>query len=385
MPSLDIKNCRDKKSMMNDAFKPIRVCFIILNAYPLFNHRVEELFGGAEVDLYFLATELAKDKRFEVSFVVGDYGQKPIEVHEGVTVIKSVDVSKNLFLGSWRIWRALRRANAHIYVGKAFSLGTFLQALFCKIHKQKYIYRTASGRECDGTYTTKFRFRGRAVIWAVRTAQKVLTQNQVDAQNLLKTVNINSIVIRNGHRLKSLPKMSRDTILWVGRSEPMKKPYLFVDLARQMPEQNFTMICQDTGKDNNYSNLVEQAGKLDNLQLLQRVSFNDIDCYFLRAEVFVNTSDSEGFPNTFIQACKCGTPILSLNVNPDRFLTKYHCGICANNNWDVFVNAIKTLTNPRVQTEYGQNAHKYVEENHDIVKIVEQYKKIFIEVKTSIS
>ena len=34
-------------------------------AYPLFNRQVEAYFGGAEVDLYFLATELAKE--FSVS------------------------------------------------------------------------------------------------------------------------------------------------------------------------------------------------------------------------------------------------------------------------------------------------------------------------------
>ena len=39
----------------------IRVCFISLRAYPIFNPSVEKLFGGAEVDLYLLATELAKE------------------------------------------------------------------------------------------------------------------------------------------------------------------------------------------------------------------------------------------------------------------------------------------------------------------------------------
>lgn len=59
--------------MTAEAVKPIRVCFIILNAYPLFNLEVKDVIGGAEVDLYLLATELAKDKNFQVCFVMGDY------------------------------------------------------------------------------------------------------------------------------------------------------------------------------------------------------------------------------------------------------------------------------------------------------------------------
>jgi glycosyltransferase involved in cell wall biosynthesis len=360
--------------MTDEAVQPIRICFIILRAYPLFNPDAKGVIGGAEVDLYLLSTELAKDKNFDISFVVGDYGQKPIEVRENVTIIKSVDVNKNLFLGSWRIWRALRRANAHIYIGKAFSLSTFLQAFFCRIHKRKYIYRTAHSNECDGTYIGKHPVRGKAVIWALRTAYKVFTQNHTDAKNLVNTVNIHSDVIRNGCRLKSLHQTTRDIILWAGRSGPLKKPYLFLDLARQMPELSFIMICQRNVGDMNYDSLVKEAGKVDNLQLLRRVPYHEIEDYFERARVFVSTSDAEGFPNTFIQACKCATPILSLNVNPDGFLDKYKCGMCANGDRELFVEMLKKLLVTETAENLGNNARKYVEEHHDITKIAEQYK-----------
>ena len=366
--------------MTGQKVEPIRICFVLLRAYPLLNPDAKGVIGGAEVDLYLLATELAKDKNFQVSFVVGDYGQKAIEVRENVTIIKSVDVNKNLFLGSWRIWRALRRANAHIYVGKTFSLNMFLQVLFCRIHKRKYIYRTAHSNECDGTYISKHNFRSKAVIWAIRNAYKVLAQNHTDAQNLLNTVNIHSEVIRNGCRLKSLHQTTRDIILWTGRSGPLKKPYLFLDLARQMPELSFTMICQRNEGDMNYDSLVKEAGKVDNLQFIRRVRYDEIENYFERARVFVSTSEAEGFPNVFIQASKCRTPVLSLNVNPDGFLDKYKCGMCANGDWVLFVDMLKKLLNPETARELGNNARKYVEEHHDVTKIIEQYKSCFIQI-----
>ena len=62
-----------------------------IKAYPLFNPKTNATFGGAEVDLYYLATELAKDPNVTVSFVVADYGQNNLEQHENVQVIKSLN------------------------------------------------------------------------------------------------------------------------------------------------------------------------------------------------------------------------------------------------------------------------------------------------------
>ncbi|MHC4740197.1 MAG: glycosyltransferase [Planctomycetota bacterium] len=143
------------------------------------------------------------------------------------------------------------------------------------------------------------------------------------------------------------------------------------------------MICQKATDDNRYDDFVEQAKQIKNLQFIPTVPFHDIDSYFQKAKVFVNTSDSEGFPNTFIQACKCSTPILSLNVNPDEFLDKYNCGISCDGNWDKLLDSLKALLKEERYTELGKNARKYAEQNHDIVKIVEQYKNCFIQIAES--
>lgn len=42
----------------NNTSRVTKVCFIAPKAYPLFNPDVKKVFGGAEVDLYFLATVL---------------------------------------------------------------------------------------------------------------------------------------------------------------------------------------------------------------------------------------------------------------------------------------------------------------------------------------
>ncbi len=103
---------------------------------------------------------------------------------------------------------------------------------------------------------------------------------------------------------------------------------------------------------------------------------------FSKPRFFVNTSDMEGFPNTFIQACKSGTPILSLNVNPDGFLDSYKCGLCARGDRQVFKHQLAELLSG-AGANYGRNARKYAEENHDITKIIKLYKDIFYDLVRS--
>jgi glycosyltransferase involved in cell wall biosynthesis len=346
-------------------------------AFPLFNPDARDVFGGAEVDLYYLSTELAKDKDFDVSFITADYGQEKIKIIENIRIIKSLNFKNNPLIGALKIWHAMKKADADVYILKTASPGSPLVATFCLFHKKFFTYRAASAQECDGTYIQKHFILGKAFKWSLRKAKLVLTQNELDRKNLQSTFDISAITIPNGHRLNQLRDVGRDIILWVGRSAQVKRAELFIKLAEQVPDEKFTLICQQATGDENYEQLVRRAKAVKNLDFIERVPFAEVDSHFQRAKVFVNTSDSEGFPNTFIQACRAATPILSLNVNPDGFLDKHKCGICANGDWEKFVRDCKILTEPSTIKEYGRNGRRYVEQNHDIKKIVEQYKDLF--------
>ncbi len=363
----------------------IKICFISPKAYPLFNHSVEKLFGGAEVDLYYLATELARDKKFRVSFIVADYGQAAMETIENVTIIKSLDFRKNALTGARHIWRAMKQADADIYFIKTASPGVPLLAWFCKCYKKTFIYRTAHNYECDGTYLKRHFFLGRMFTRALRQAKIVFAQNRTDHADLLRTIGISSVFISNGPRLPELATTSRDSILWVGRTADFKKPELFIKLALEFPDEKFVMICQRATGDDNYDSLCRQAEDVGNLEFHQRVPFDEIDGYFQRAKILVNTSDSEGFPNTFIQACKWATAIVSLGVNPDDFLNRYSCGLSCLGDMGRLAESLRFMLKENRYRELGRNGRKYAEGHHDITKIIERYKKIFIQIVAPLS
>jgi glycosyltransferase involved in cell wall biosynthesis len=363
--------------MTVETVKKIKVCFVAPKAYPIFNPAIGNYFGGAEVDLYYLATELAKDGNFEVSFIVADYDQKDIEVIENVTVIKSLNFKRNMLSGLLRTWSALKKADADIYFLKCASPGTPVVAAFCKLRRRIFLYRLASVLESDGTYIKQHPILGRLFAASLRRAAMVFAQNSTDRENLAKTLSIPSRMIPNGHPLLPLRQQPKDKIIWVGRDDPVKKPERFLDLAGAFPDERFTLICQTLNNDAHYKNLVAQADEIANLEFLRHVPFNRIDTYFQQAKVLVNTSDSEGFPNTFIQACKAGAGILSFNVNPDGFLDTCKCGLCCNGNAERLTYNLRLMLENNRYIEFGSNGRKYAEQNHDIIKIAGEYKTIF--------
>lgn len=348
-------------------------------AYSLFNPAVRQVVGGAEVDLYFLATELAKDKDFAVSFLTADYGQQEIETIEDVKIIKTLDFNQSPLAGAVRVWRGLRKADARIYFQEAASWGTFLVALFCKLHKRIFVYRTAHEQECDGTYLRQHYFAGRAFRWSLRNAARTIVQNEIDKENIERTMGICAAVIPNAHHLPALREDRKDIILWVGRSVQFKRPELFIQLAEAMPNEKFVMICQRATGDEKYRQLLARAGAVKNLQFIEQVPFCEIGGYFQRAKVFVSTSDSEGFPNTFVEACSYAAPILSLKVDPDGFINGYRCGMSCNDDWQRLVDSLKVMLQEQRCLEFGTNARKYVEEHHDLTRIAHRYKAIFLQ------
>ena len=359
---------------------PIKICFIMPKAYALFNPECASNFGGAEVDLYYLAIALAQDPEFDVSFIVADYGQPPIEQRENVTLIRSINLRQNALLGARRLRRAVAQADADIYMLETPSPGLPLVARFCRRHRRHLVYRTASTLETDGSYVTRHPFLGRAFAWSLRQARVVFTQNRADVTRMQTHLGITPVVAPNAHRIPPLADTPRDTVLWVGRSAPVKRPELFLRLARQLPQQHFTMICQQATGDHKYQQLTAQAHAVGNLDFVPHVSFHQIASYFQRARVFVNTSDSEGFPNTFIQACLAATPIVSLSVNPDNFLNLHGCGRCAEGDWPTLVNALGELLDEPNAAPYRHRARRYAEIHHDIAVIAQQYKKVFLQI-----
>ena len=110
----------------------------------------------------------------QVSFIVADYGQGPVEHFNGVTVVKSLSFRENPLAGAIKVWRAMKKVDADVYFFETASPGVPLGVLFSKCNGRRFVYRTASSRECDGKYLKEHRFLGKVFAASLRNLAQFL-------------------------------------------------------------------------------------------------------------------------------------------------------------------------------------------------------------------
>ena len=76
-----------------------------------------------------------------------------------------------------------------------------------------------------------------------------------------------------------------------------------------------------------YTNIKKAAFKIKNLKFLGFVPHEKINRYYQESSFLVNTSPSEGFPNTFLEAWGNSIPIITLGFDPDEIICKYKLGL----------------------------------------------------------
>lgn len=368
----------------------MKICIISLGSYPLFNPKCTRTFGGSEVQLYLLATELAKDPSIEVDFIVGDFGQEKIEhygriaVHKGIPVKKHSKLTRFLPRSKVLLFNLMRKIQADVYVQRSASAGTGLIAILAHFWRKKFVYMTAHEIDCNGGFEKQNSWlAGTLFQIGIRTADMVVTQSQEHADMIKAHHHRNSVVVPSLYSIASEDSFvdnQKTYTLWVGRCEDWKRPEIFIELARKHPKQEFVMISPESNNQSVYyteiKNQLEHAPK--NLRHVSYVPFAEIDDYFKHAKLFVNTSSYEGFPNTFVQAMKNQTPILSMVVNPDGILDTAGCGTSARDDRELFYSiADDYFKHTSTLQKLGISGYRYAQATHDSQAITKRYIALF--------
>jgi glycosyltransferase involved in cell wall biosynthesis len=374
--------------------KPIKVCIVSLYAHHFFYPAVSSKFGGAELQLYLLANELVKDDRFKVFFGIADFGQKDEEIIDGVNLFKIIRPGKysqlvTVFFLPIKLFSMLFKISADIYIQRSSGIETGIVGLYCRLFRKKFIYMSANDEDFEKTPPSYLKddFLNRArwflFKFGLRRADLFLVQNEFQKQNAIKNYD-RKIVIRNSAFPTNVvsPNMTNKfDILWVGKADRLtKQPEMFLELAKKFANEKFVMICPKAGDVDFFNELAKVASKIHNLEFIEYVPFQKVQKYFNKAKIFINTSKTEGFPNTFIQAATAGTPILSLGVDPNDILVNHQIGDHAHGNLNLLVAKLKNfLSDKKMLKQYSNKAFAYAKESHDIKKVIEKDKQIILD------
>ncbi len=296
------------------------VCFVAPTTWPvLARDRAIEVVGGAEVQQSMIARALAC-RGYRVSMICHDYGQPDgIEV-DGITIHNmhkpdgGIPVVRFFHPRFTSLWSALARADADVYYQRSAAVWTGFVAAFCRRHGRASIYAGA----CDvdfvpGQQEIRFARDRRIFEWGLRRVNRVVVQNAAQAEALRRHFG------REGSLIPSCYVPCEDAradragyVLWAATMRPSKQAEKLLEIARLLPQHRFVMVGGTDPAARSYCEaLLDAARALPNVEVAGFVPYAEVERYFNGARVFLNTSDYEGFPNTFLQSWSRGVPTVA--------------------------------------------------------------------------
>jgi len=301
------------------------ICFVAPAAWPVLTANIEiPTVGGAEVQQCTIARALI-ESGYRVSMICMDYGQPDRTIVDGVTVFKSfkpangIPVLRFLYPRLTSLWNAMHRADADIYYQRSASMLTGIVAAFCRRHGRKSVYAGASDSDfMPGKELVRYWRDVKLFRYGLHNVDAVVAQNPTQQQDCRRHYARNPVLIPSCYVPPADSRgreESGNEILWVSTIRHYKRPEVFLDIARRLPEFRFKMIGGPGGgdtKSRHYFSEIEAAARdISNLEFLGFVPYSQVDAHFDRARIFVNTSFYEGFPNTFLQSWARGIPTVS--------------------------------------------------------------------------
>ena len=281
--------------------------------------------GGAEVQQSFVARGLL-DAGFPVTVITHAAGQPDEFDLDGIRIVridrsgKEIPLLRNIHPRLTSIWNALYRADADIYYQRCAGANTLVVGLFSRRYGRRFIYSGASDPDFQRDQLWK-KFQGRGgwrnrvmYQWGLRLADAIVAQHAGQVDACRRWYWREAMEIPNCYTLPPDAVATREgVVLWVSSVKSLKRPELFLDLARALPHLRFRMVG-GVGPEKEadvFMRIRQAAAKLPNVEFVGFVPFPEVDAHFYDARLFVNTSEYEGFPNTFLQSWARGIPTVS--------------------------------------------------------------------------
>lgn len=387
-----------------------RICFVLPYTYSLFNPATSYIFGGSEVRAWLLGKALARIGDLEVFFAVNDHGQAPLERRDNVSLYRATSLLSKVQPPPGHIWPEghpieslqidddliceenlsyITNVDADLYIVFGVHNQAAEIATICRRDQKRMVIFAGSddnfsSRLLPGsTSTDNYGNNAGYAYQALMLADWIITQTERQAVLLKERFDRTAQVLRNPIDLNDSrlagPRTSPPTpaCLWIGKSDRVKRPDLLIELARQLPEFQFTMVMNRSNEEI-HATIVNEAPP--NVQIIEKVPISQIEGLFQQASFLINTSIFEGFPNTFLQAGKYGVPVVSLNVDPDDFIQRHNCGLVAQGEVKKVTDGLRTILSDVTHYQLcSANIHHYVRTYHNLTELAISFNQMILE------
>jgi glycosyltransferase involved in cell wall biosynthesis len=279
------------------------------------------------------------------------------------------------FFDAVRLYRALARERPDVILQFVGCAHTGIAALYARRHGCKMVWRVTNDPSVEpqkASWLAPHRKLERLFLnFGIRNATLVVAQTEYQRARLAEAFpNAPVQVLPNFH--PAPPDCGRDgavvrQVTWIANFKPLKNPGAFVRLARRFAHRSdvrFVMVGGAPAGEWAKQQLAAIAAT-PNVDYRGALSQSAVNSLLEETDLLVNTSDHEGFSNTFIQAWMRRVPVVSLRVDPDRLLSRGGLGAVAGGDEEQLYDSVASLLDdPDRRAAIGARARCYALEHH---------------------
>ena len=215
--------------------------------------------------------------------------------------------------------------------------------------------------------------------WGLSKTERLFVQHGGQLEELPSRWRSKAFVVRSiaDTHVGSTPHSCREPyVAWVGMLRQPKRPDLLIEIAQRSPQVKYVVCGGATThrSPSGYSQkVIDRLRELSNIEFRGQVASEESERVITEAAALLCTSDQEGFPNTFLQAWSYGTPVVTLQIDPDSVIKRLELG-AVTGTVDAAVEQLqRLLASPQERQAIASRACEYILGHHSAEAVIKVF------------
>jgi glycosyltransferase involved in cell wall biosynthesis len=351
---------------------------------------------GSSVQVYYVAKELAM-RGHQILVILSSDRNESCLSEGNITVLSIPAVGGPPFLikTAWlkKVQYALKQFKPDVIYQRGKLLETIAAATCAMETKACFLWLSNSDKSPERWKWVKKRWARRREILrllprladalysdliiekALCNANVFVAQNRYQQKTLKKNYGFHAEIIGSGHPIPPFKGKNTLTpkVLWLANLTPVKRPWLFADMAEEFRDTNAEFLMAGMPfQSKTLERILLLSKKSKSFHYLGGVSLTEGNALMKKADIFIITSEYEGLPNTFIQACIHGVPTIILVKDPNSGIRTYNAGVVVETFNEMKDKLSLLLQDAELRKKEGLRAYELAKSEFDIKIIVDR-------------
>jgi glycosyltransferase involved in cell wall biosynthesis len=288
---------------------------------------------------------------------------------------------EHLYTDALLIYRLIRKLSPDIIYKRGVNYIAAVGVRYARLHNIKMVLHIGHQRDVDkpkiqtGVKSSILNFLNQNIAkYVLKNASQIICQ--ANYQNILLQSNYGrscNLVLPNFHPIpeNKIVKGPPTKIVWVANFKQWKQPELFIELAEYFKDnQNTKFIMIGRPASGAWQRrLFEKINRLSNLEYMGELPIDKVNEVLSESQIFVNTSQYEGFPNTYIQAWMQEVPVVALNCDPDDIIKKNKIGFHSKTFQQMTQDVKNLVENKKIREKMGKRSQQFAYSTFSVLNI----------------